>query len=77
LICPSSPSEAFIFTELRGNKVSFTAKVLAAVGDGCTTNILKEAEGPPAWIGICVKGMAPVSCRYGKYNMNIVFVSYN
>jgi hypothetical protein len=56
LICPSSPSEAFIFTELGGNKVSFTAKVLAAVGDGCTADISKEVEGPCAWIGICITG---------------------
>jgi hypothetical protein len=56
LICPSSPSEAFIFTELVGNEVSLTAEVLAAVGDGWTVDILKEVEGPCAWIGMCVKG---------------------
>jgi hypothetical protein len=52
----SSPSEAFTFTELRGNEVSFTAKVLAAVGDGCTVDILREVEGLCAWIGIHVTG---------------------
>jgi hypothetical protein len=56
LICPSCPSEAFIITELRGNKVSFTAKVLAAVGDGCTADILKEVEKLCAWIALCVTG---------------------
>jgi hypothetical protein len=39
MICPNSPSEAFIFTELMGNEVSFTAKVLAAVGDGWTADV--------------------------------------
>jgi hypothetical protein len=39
LIYPSAPSEAFIFTELRRKEVSFTANVLAAVGDGCTAEI--------------------------------------
>jgi hypothetical protein len=35
----SSPSEALIFTQLRGKEVSFNAKVLAAVGDGWTADI--------------------------------------
>jgi hypothetical protein len=39
MICPSSPSEAFIFTELRGNEVSFIAKMSAAVGDVWTVDI--------------------------------------
>jgi hypothetical protein len=47
------PSEAFICTVLRGKEVSFTTKVLA---DGCTAHILKEVEGPCAWIGIHVTG---------------------
>jgi hypothetical protein len=54
LICPSFPSEAFIFTELREKEVSFTAKVLAAVDDGWTAGICKEVEGLAAWIGIGV-----------------------
>jgi hypothetical protein len=32
-------SQAFLFTELRGKEVSFTAKVLAVVGDGWTADI--------------------------------------
>jgi hypothetical protein len=38
-------SEEFIFTELRGKEVSFTANVLAAAGDGWTADIWKEVEG--------------------------------
>jgi hypothetical protein len=37
-----------------GKEVSFTAKVLAAVGDGWTAHICKEMEGLSAWIGIGV-----------------------
>jgi hypothetical protein len=36
---PESPSEAFIFRQLRGNKISFTAKVLGAAGDGWIADI--------------------------------------
>jgi hypothetical protein len=43
--------KSITFTELRGNEVSFTAKVLAAVGDGWTSDIVKEVEGLSAWIG--------------------------
>jgi hypothetical protein len=39
-----------------GNKVSFTAKVLAAVGDGWTADIRKELEGLSACIGTGVTG---------------------
>jgi hypothetical protein len=56
MICPSSPSEAFIFTEIRGNEVSFTGNVLADVSDGCTADILKRVEGLSTWIAICVTG---------------------
>jgi hypothetical protein len=56
LICPSSQSEAFIIAEFRGYKVSFSAKVLAAAGDGCTADILKEVEELCAWIALCVTG---------------------
>jgi hypothetical protein len=45
-----------MLTELKGNEVSLTAKVLAAAGDGCTPDTLKEVEGPSAWIGIRVTG---------------------
>jgi hypothetical protein len=41
---------------IRGNEVSFTAKVLAVVGDGCTANILRDVEGQCAWIQIHVTG---------------------
>jgi hypothetical protein len=33
------PSEAFIFSELRGKEVSFTAKVLAVDGDGWIADV--------------------------------------
>jgi hypothetical protein len=49
-------SEAFIFTELRVKEVFSTAEVLAAVGNGCTADILKEVEGLCTWIGIRVTG---------------------
>jgi hypothetical protein len=51
LICPGSSSKAFIFTELREKEISFTAKPLAAVGDGWTSDISKKVEGLSAWIG--------------------------
>jgi hypothetical protein len=38
-----------------GEEVSFTANVLAAVGDGCTADIWKEGERLCAWIGIDVR----------------------
>jgi hypothetical protein len=41
----------FIFTELRGKEVSFTAKVLAAAGDGWAYDILKKVEGLSTWMG--------------------------
>jgi hypothetical protein len=45
LICPSSASEACIFSELRGKEVSFTGKVLTAVGDGWIADISKQVDG--------------------------------
>jgi hypothetical protein len=54
LICPSSLPEAFVFPELGRKEVSFTAKMLAAVGDGWTTDICKEVEGLSVWIRIGV-----------------------
>jgi hypothetical protein len=41
-----------IFTELRGEDVSSTAKVLAAVCDSWIADIRKEVEGTFACIGI-------------------------
>jgi hypothetical protein len=55
LICPSSPSEAFIFRQLRGNEVSFPAKVLAGGGGGgWIADIWKEDGRLRTWIGIDV-----------------------
>jgi hypothetical protein len=39
LINLGSLSEPFVFTELRGYEVSFTAKVLAAVGESLIAEI--------------------------------------
>jgi hypothetical protein len=49
-------AEAFIFTQPRGNEVSLTSKMLAAVSDGWTADILKEVEGLSAWIRLGVAG---------------------
>jgi hypothetical protein len=54
IVCQSSSSDAFVFTEFRGKEVTFTAKVLFAVGDGWTADICKEVEALSAWIGIGV-----------------------
>jgi hypothetical protein len=51
LTSPSSPSEAFIFTELRRKEVSFTAEMLAVVCDDCLHG--QEWE---------LQQRAPVSC---------------
>jgi hypothetical protein len=79
LLCPSFPSDAFIFTELRGKKVYFTAKVLASVGDGWTMDIWKEVKRLCMDRNMCYSGghqcLAVGSSR--RYDMNIVFGSYN
>jgi hypothetical protein len=39
---PKFPIRSVYIYRAWGNEVSFTAKVLAAVGDACTADILKE-----------------------------------
>jgi hypothetical protein len=55
LMCLSAPSEAFIFTMLREEVFSSTAKMLTTVGDGRTVDIYQEVEKPSAWVGIGVR----------------------
>jgi hypothetical protein len=52
LMCLSSPSQAFTFTELVVKEVSSTAKVLAAVGDTWSAGICREVEGLSVRIGV-------------------------
>jgi hypothetical protein len=42
---PELPIRSILILELRGKEVSFTAKVLAAVGDGWIADISKQVEG--------------------------------
>jgi hypothetical protein len=53
---PKFPIRSIYIYRAWGKRGFSCCKVLAAVGDGFTADLLKEVEGLCAWIEICVTG---------------------